>query len=394
MDDIYRPDKIKDTLERLIQNLPGFVYRCKNDKDWTMIFVSDQCEKITGYTPDELINSNLISFNEIIEPSYRELLQLKWKEIINEKSVLKEEYSIVRKDGSIGWVLEHGRGVFDDTTGALLYLDGYILDITERVEVFNNLIRINEELKISNIKREEANSLKSFFLSNLSHEIRTPINAIMGFTEILKEEGLAESDKKDYIDIIYRSNSALLGIIEDIVIASKIETNQLKASFSTTNLQVLFSNIDKELHLSIPNKTDVNFLINTYLHSLNTNTNFETDPLFVTDIVKRLFKNAIRFTEHGHIEVKMYVNNECVVFEIKDSGIGIDSLFYEQIFKSFYRLEHPINTRTRGAGLGLFISKAYASLIGARIYLVSKEGVGSTFSLHVPFDANQLCEPQ
>ena len=388
MDDIYRPDKIKDTLERLIQNLPGFVYRCKNDKDWTMIFVSDQCEKITGYTPDELINSNLISFNEIIEPSYRELLQLKWKEIINEKSVLKEEYSIVRKDGSIGWVLEHGRGVFDDTTGALLYLDGYILDITERVEVFNNLIRINEELKISNIKREEANSLKSFFLSNLSHEIRTPINAIMGFTEILNEDGLAENDKKDYIDIIHRSSSTLLSIIDDIVIASKIETNQLKASFSNINLQVLSSNINEELHAFIPNKTDVKISINTHFTNFNSNIDIRTDRFLFIDIVKRLFENAIRFTEQGYIEAKLYVNNDCVVFEIKDSGIGIDPIYHEQIFKSFYRVEHPINTRTRGAGLGLFISKAHASLIGAHIFLTSQEGVGSTFSLHVPFDAN------
>ena len=271
MGDIYKLDKIRDNFERMIQNLPGFVYRCRNDYDWTMIFVSDQCEQITGYTSDELINSNFISYNEVIELSYRKSLRLKWEKKIAEKTVLKEEYRIVRKDGSIGWVREQGRGVFDEITGELLYLDGYVLDVTERVEAFNNLIRSNEELKIANIKREEANSLKSSFLSNLSHEIRTPINAIMGFTEILKEEGLAESDKKDYIDIIYRSNSALLGIIEDIVIASKIETNQLKTSFSTINLQAFFSNIDEELHLFIPKKTDVKFIINTYLNSLNTN---------------------------------------------------------------------------------------------------------------------------
>lgn len=392
MIDIYRPDKLRDTLETLIQNLPGFVYRCKNDEEWTMIFVSDQCEQITGYAPEELIDSKDISYNQVIEPSYRDYLHSKWIEIISEKALLKEEYRIVRKDGAIRWVREQGRGVFDAVTGELLYLDGYIVDITERVEAFDKLITINEDLIIANRKREEANSLKSFFLSNLSHEIRTPLNAIMGFTEILKEEGLPESDKKDYIEIIHRSNHTLLNIIEDIVIASKIEVNQIETHLSLVNLQALCSNIYEVLQEAIPLKTEINtgvkIDISNLLTPYNRNVNFTTDYSLVTDIVKRLFDNAVRYTEQGQVDVKVYLNNDSVVFEIKDSGIGIDPLFYKQIMKSFYRLDNPINTRTRGAGLGLFICKAYTTLIGAHINFTSQEGRGATFSLQLPLCAN------
>lgn len=115
----------------LISNLPGFAYRCINDKDWTMIYVSEGCKKITGYTSDELLNNSKVSFNALILPQYQKYLWKKWQKILKEKGKFEDEYEIKTASGEIRWVWERGNGIFNKS-GKLLYLEGYIEDITER----------------------------------------------------------------------------------------------------------------------------------------------------------------------------------------------------------------------------------------------------------------------
>lgn len=115
----------------LLQNLPGFVYRCRNDRYWTMEYLSDQFYDITGYKPEEVIGNKYISFNDLIHPEHQERLWVKWQEILHKREVFQDEYPIIRKDKQIRWVFEQGRGVFDEN-GRLLYLEGYIVDVTER----------------------------------------------------------------------------------------------------------------------------------------------------------------------------------------------------------------------------------------------------------------------
>ncbi|MGQ9819662.1 MAG: PAS domain-containing sensor histidine kinase [Candidatus Kapaibacteriales bacterium] len=115
----------------LLQNLPGFVYRCRNDRYWTMEYLSDQFYKITGYLPEEVILNKYISFNDLIHPDHQERLWVKWQEVLHKKEVFQDEYPIIRKDKQIRWVFEQGRGVFN-SSGKLEYLEGYIVDVTER----------------------------------------------------------------------------------------------------------------------------------------------------------------------------------------------------------------------------------------------------------------------
>lgn len=115
----------------LMQNLPGFVYRCRNDRYWTMEYLSDQFYKITGYKPEEVIGNKNLSFNDLIHPSHQERLWVKWQDILHKKEIFQDEYPIICKDKQIRWVFEQGCGVFDEN-GKLLYLEGYIVDVTER----------------------------------------------------------------------------------------------------------------------------------------------------------------------------------------------------------------------------------------------------------------------
>jgi PAS domain S-box-containing protein len=118
-------------LSNLVSNLPGFVYRCNNDHNWTMTFISEGCRKITGYSPEDLMNNNIISFNDIILPKYQDYLWQKWQKLLKEKLTFEDEYEILTASGEIIWVWERGNGIFNHK-GELLYIEGYIEDITER----------------------------------------------------------------------------------------------------------------------------------------------------------------------------------------------------------------------------------------------------------------------
>ncbi|WP_461631406.1 response regulator [Labilibaculum euxinus] len=117
-------------METLLNNLPGFVYRCANNRDWKIEYISEGCKDITGYTPKDFIDQKKINFNQIILPEYRDLLWDKWQEALGRKSVFAGEYPIRNKNGEIHWIWERGRGVFDGDH--LISLEGFITDITKQ----------------------------------------------------------------------------------------------------------------------------------------------------------------------------------------------------------------------------------------------------------------------
>lgn len=119
------------TFATLLSNLHGFAYRCANDKDWTMLFISQGCKEITGYEADDFIGNKTLAFNDIIHPDYQELLWNLWQKKLPKHEVFEYEYPIITKSGTIRWVWERGRGVYD-SNGRLLFLEGFITDITQR----------------------------------------------------------------------------------------------------------------------------------------------------------------------------------------------------------------------------------------------------------------------
>ncbi len=134
-------------LQTLINNLPGFIYRCLNDRDWTMEYLTHQVEDITGYKPEDLIHNRVLTFNDIIHPDFRDLLWEKWQKILSEKSVFEHEYKIITKSGEIKWVWERGRGIYNEK-GEVIALEGFITDVTDKVNFRQQLIESNEKLRL------------------------------------------------------------------------------------------------------------------------------------------------------------------------------------------------------------------------------------------------------
>lgn len=140
-------DELKEKnrfLEHLLANLPGMVYRCRNDRHWTMEYIAGTCREITGYEPEDLIGNRRLAFNDLILPEYREYLWKKWQQVLEKREVFEDEYQIRTADGRIKWVRERGGGIFDDE-GNLLYLEGIITDITARKKAEEDLVRSERE---------------------------------------------------------------------------------------------------------------------------------------------------------------------------------------------------------------------------------------------------------
>lgn len=253
-------------------------------------------------------------------------------------------------------------------------------DITERTQAEHELIKAKE-------KAEESDRLKSAFLANMSHEIRTPMNGILGFTELLKEPHLTGKERHNYITIIEKSGTRMLNIINDIINISKIESGQMEISVSTTNV----SKQIEYIYTFFKPETKQKNLLFTCKNALdNDEAIIKTDSEKVYAILTNLVKNAIKFTQTGSIEFGYDKSGETLTFFVKDTGIGISQKQKEFIFERFRSGSESLIRNYEGAGLGLSISKAYAEILGGKLWFESEVGKGSTFYFSLP----GLIEPE
>jgi len=261
-----------------------------------------------------------------------------------------------------------------------------LLKIQEKLQDMNDqleeLVRIRtQELYYAKEKAEESDKLKSAFLANMSHEIRTPMNGILGFSQLLKEPDLSVQEKRRYIDTIDNSTHQLLNIITDILNISKIEAGQETINLVNFNPNELVNEIicffqplakQKKLNLTI---------VNNLSSDIST---IKSDPVKLRQILDNLIGNAIKFTSKGKIEVIVSNINTALIFNIQDTGIGIDPSLHEVIFDRFRQVELTNSRKYGGTGLGLSIAKSYIEMLGGTIHLDSLPGNGSTFTFEIP----------
>uniref|UniRef100_UPI004049603F response regulator n=1 Tax=Flavobacterium sp. TaxID=239 RepID=UPI004049603F len=241
-----------------------------------------------------------------------------------------------------------------------------------------------KQLEIAKNKAEESDRLKSAFLMNLSHEVRTPMNAILGFSSLLKDPNLTEIEKKEFIQIIEQSGNNLIEIIDDLVEMSKIDSNLIKPNVEIINLEaVIFSQV--KILKVLNTKEHVEFKFNPPEKSLNVN--IVTDGVKLKEIISNLVLNAFKFTNKGFVILDCDIDdkNKKVNFTIQDSGVGIPDVFKDNIFKRFTKLSNKEISSNDGLGLGLAISKAYVEMLGGEISFQSQINIGTVFKFSIPF---------
>jgi PAS domain S-box-containing protein len=292
------------------------------------------------------------------------------KELKQCKQVKNYDVQIRQKDGILKWCSLMARLV-GETWHTALYIEGSIVDISERIERHND----QEKRKAA----EAASQAKSEFLANMSHEIRTPMNGIVGMIELLTMMQLT-ARQKEYIDAISCSAESLLTVLNDILDYSKIEAGKLEIESVKFNLRDTMEQVGQLMAAQARNKNIdvlVHFPPALPCHVIG-------DPTRIRQILNNLSGNAIKFTEKGHLlisvqQVEEWDKETKFLFKVADTGIGISQDNQNKVFSKFTQADGSTTRKYGGTGLGLSICEQLVSMMGGDISLESKINQGTTF---------------
>ncbi|MDY6991342.1 MAG: response regulator [Pseudomonadota bacterium] len=364
-------------LATLMSNLPGMVYRRRNDPYWTLEFVSEGCIQLTGYYPHQLINNKELTFADFVHPEDRERLWQLVQKAIKEQQPFKQEYRLYTADNQEKWVSEQGQGIFS-SSGELQALEGFIIDITDKK---NTEVMLNRAKQMA----EDANLAKSQFLANMSHELRTPLNAIMGYSEILQEEA-EDLMQEDFIPDLLKIRAAgrhLLNLISDILDISKIEAGRMELFVE----HFLLDTITQEVITTI--KPLMQQQQNTFEVCCQPDIGeVHLDLVKVRQILLNLLSNAAKFTQQG--QVKLAVQRQTVpegdwlILQVSDNGIGIKAEQQQRLFQIFMQADASTTRKYGGTGLGLAIIYQFVQMMHGHVEVKSVFGEGSTFTVRLP----------
>ena len=230
--------------------------------------------------------------------------------------------------------------------------------------------------KAESLRRSD--QVKSRFLSDMSHEFRTPVNAILALTRLL-DEGVLEPDGKKQVDLIRRAATDLESLVNDLLDLAKIEAGKIEVRPAEFEVTTLFSALrgmlrplllNRSLLLVFEEPEDVPPLV--------------TDEGKVSQILRNFISNALKYTEAGEIRVTAQRDGETIRFSVTDTGLGIAAEDQERIFEEFTQIHNPLQGRQKGTGLGLPLTRKLATLLGGSVGVKSVPGVGSTFWAEIP----------
>ncbi|NTU74771.1 MAG: hypothetical protein HGA86_01455, partial [Anaerolineaceae bacterium] len=262
----------------------------------------------------------------------------------------------------------------DRTTGRLIVVQ----DITVRKQA-------EREIVIAREQAEEANLMKSQLLANVSHDLRTPLGAIIGYADMVRSDvyGTANAGQKQTMVEIIDSANQLLAFVNNLISQAQIETGKLTLNIRKFNPRIdLIDPLKSTFSLMAERKMlDVDFVISPSLPA-----EIYGDPYWIRQVMMNLVGNAVKFTEEGKVTVMLLqVDESRWAIQVSDTGIGIPSESRRMIFESFRQLDSSLTRKYGGSGLGLSIVKQLIDLMGGKVDLESEVGEGSTFTVVIPY---------
>lgn len=377
-------------LETLIQNSPDavtFQGLAGNIMAW-----NQAAESMYGYSQVEALGMNIM---ELVPIEFQEETREFTAAVLRGEQMIQLETKRKTKDGKIlDVLLTQVKLTYD--YGKFTGISETARDITARKIAAAELKKLSEELE-SRVKArtewleseklaaDSANQAKSRFLANMSHEIRNNLSVIFGFSEILATSEVTSPKKLKFNSAIKRSGEMLTIIINDILDLSKVEAGKIEIEIVETNLSDIYADLSSLFAGKAMEKgIKLNFSIEKNVPPI-----IGTDPNRLKQILINLIGNAIKFTEHGSVDVTLKLlqnldNSDCVAFVVKDTGCGLTQEEADKLFQHFSQADSTINRRYGGIGLGLALSKQLARLLGGDIVLSESEPeIGSTFMVTI-----------
>jgi PAS domain S-box-containing protein len=338
-------------------------------------YVNPKWSELSGLSFEEASGNN---WQNAVHPDDMEKVIKGWESNILSKKPSTAEYRFIHKDGKVVWVF--GNAVPEWINDQI---NGYIGTITD----ISTIKQYEIELLKAKDQAEESDRLKTAFLHNISHEVRTPMNAIVGFSDLIIDPDLTPEIRNEFIQTIVRSSNQLLSIITQIVSMATIEAGQEKIYEKEISLNSLFNMVLDQFRSEAVRK-NISLKYNTALPE--NEDKIKTDETKLIQIISNLLGNALKFTKKGSIEFGYVVKDKYLEFYFKDTGIGIPKDLHENIFERFRQVETTLAREYEGSGLGLSISKAYVELLGGKIWLTSRLGEGSVFYFTIPYNKVSL----
>jgi PAS domain S-box-containing protein len=358
----------------------------QSTSDGTLLTINQTFSDILGYSDSaELMQLNIKELY-VDEVDRNKLL----REILEKGKVENYRVRLKKRDGSIAIVRLNDRVVKDEAGN--IYFEGNIYDITEQVKVEEEKQLVAKMLQKEKEKNEKLaqeairiSGTKSKFLANLSHEIRTPINGILGFLSLIEAGAYSNEEELKFFSTNARQSAeSLLDIINSILDLSKIEAGKAKVENVRFNL---INVIDQSISVISFKANEKNIRIIKEIPD-SIESQVIGDMVKLRQIVINLLTNAVKFTSDGEIRIAVSaqkINNSDVEvsFSVTDTGIGIPESKIKELFKPYSQLGDFYESFAHGTGLGLVITKEYVELLGGKINVTSREGEGSSFNFTI-----------
>lgn len=377
LDSLQRSYELNEEMNNVIDHSPVTIFKWKNEKGWPVEIVSKNVAQF-GYTPDDFISQGL-DYAEIIHPDDVMRVEDRLAESLkrNVENFISQ-YRIRTRSGELRWVEEQTFSQYDQN-GEIKYLQGIIVDVTERKKAEDMAIH-------AKMAAEAANKTKSEFLANMSHELRTPLNSIIGFSEILNEGSIGDINEKQekYLNNIMVAGKHQLNLINDILDLSKVEAGKMEIHYEFFPIQGLITDM---IAMVSPLALKKNIEITTEIDERASM--ISADKTKIKQIIFNLLSNAIKFTDDGgNISFKTTIDEGLIQFDVKDSGIGIDEKDINKLFQPFKQIDSAASRNYQGTGLGLVLVKNFVEMHDGNIWVESEKGKGSTFTFIIPIDKN------
>lgn len=363
-------------LRSLVRNIPGICFRSLAAEPRSTLFISNAVERFTGYPASDFLGQppkRLMA--DHIHPDDRNLVRTAIAQALASDRDFHMQYRLLHRDGSQRWVWSNGSSVRDGS-GRVKWIDGVILDITERHEM-EGQFRLAKEVA------ERAAQARSDFLANMSHEIRTPLNAILGFTDVMLNNRPAGDDRR-YLETIRGAGDSLLHVLNDVLDSAKLDRGAVDLEMLDFDLRQLVHALRETMGpgaLAKGLSLEVTVADNVPRH-------VRGDRFRIGQVLTNLLGNAVKFTQVGRVDLEVAKVSDGIMFVVRDTGIGIAADRLQAIFEPFTQADASMSRRFGGTGLGTTISKQLVSLMQGRIWVESEVGAGSRFHVVLPLETS------